>query len=159
MFKLFRKIFKLLIVFPLKLVYWVCYLGGGWFVHFVRYLVLRNVWVFHDLFHVLMAFLRFEGKSFSRFVFTARNRFLSPKSFWHALKSFNSVSSPLPCNWNQIRKSVLDRDNYECTVCEAKNTELHVDHIKPRKWNGSNNLENLRTLCRHCHICRHFRKL
>ena len=150
-----KQVFKL----PFKLFDWFCYLGGGCFVHFVRYLVLRNVWVFHDLFHVLIAVLRFEGKSLSRLAFTVRNRFLGPKSFWHGLKSFNSVSSPLPHNWDSIRKSVLDKDNYECTVCEAKNTELHVDHIKPRKWNGSHNFENLRTLCRHCHICRHFRKL
>lgn len=53
-------------------------------------------------------------------------------------------------SWDQIRKTVFTRDNYTCRSCGRKNN-LTVDHIVQLSRGGSNNLENLQTLCRHCH--------
>lgn len=57
-----------------------------------------------------------------------------------------------------IRKLVLERDNYTCQICEArngngKNVYLEVDHIQP--WaeyvEGRFSMNNCRTLCMACH--------
>lgn len=50
-----------------------------------------------------------------------------------------------------IRKAVILRDGYKCMECGKSNTVLEVHHIKPRRLNGSNTLDNLITLCRECH--------
>lgn len=53
----------------------------------------------------------------------------------------------------EIAPLVLSRDKFTCTACEARNVELHVDHIK--SWALSPELRfdmsNCRTLCRDCH--------
>lgn len=48
------------------------------------------------------------------------------------------------------RKKVLKRDKHECVFCGAK-TDLSCDHVKDRKWGGSNHHGNLRTMCWPCH--------
>ncbi len=50
------------------------------------------------------------------------------------------------------RYEVLKRDNSRCVMCGATAQEefLVVDHIKPVVNGGTNNLENLRVLCRAC---------
>ena len=50
-----------------------------------------------------------------------------------------------------IRKAVIMRDGFECMECGRSNTVLEVHHIKPRRCNGSNTLDNLITLCSKCH--------
>jgi hypothetical protein len=52
------------------------------------------------------------------------------------------------------RYEVLVRDEHTCQSCGAKapNTLLQVDHIFPRSLGGSNDLENLQTLCVICNI-------
>ena len=50
-----------------------------------------------------------------------------------------------------IRKAVILRDNCKCMECGKANRKLEVHHIKPRRWNGSNTLDNLITLCEKCH--------
>lgn len=50
-----------------------------------------------------------------------------------------------------IRKAVILRDGCKCRECEKSNISLEVHHIKPRRWNGSNTLGNLITLCNQCH--------
>jgi 5-methylcytosine-specific restriction enzyme A len=62
-------------------------------------------------------------------------------------------------SWRAIRKVVLKRDNHTCTKCGQSHnppyttTQLHVDHILPRKQypNLALSLDNLRTLCLKCH--------
>lgn len=59
--------------------------------------------------------------------------------------------------WQKARKTVLERDDFECRECGAVggiegNVELHVDHITPKSAGGSDDPENLRTLCRECHM-------
>lgn len=53
------------------------------------------------------------------------------------------------------KKSIRDRDNRSCQNCGRTNTELHVHHIVPLKDGGSNNPENLATLCKECHNAIH----
>ena len=50
-----------------------------------------------------------------------------------------------------IRKAVILRDGCKCMECGKSNTALEVHHIKPRRLNGSNTLDNLITLCSKCH--------
>jgi len=50
-----------------------------------------------------------------------------------------------------IRKAVILRDNCRCMECGKSDTVLEVHHIKPRRLNGSNTLDNLITLCSKCH--------
>ena len=49
------------------------------------------------------------------------------------------------------RAHALDRDNYTCQICGAKNTRLEVHHIIFRSQGGSDDLDNLITLCERCH--------
>ena len=48
---------------------------------------------------------------------------------------------------------VLDRDKYECQYCKgkSKDSRLEVHHIQFRSENGSDDVENLITLCKTCH--------
>lgn len=57
----------------------------------------------------------------------------------------------------KTRLLVLKRDNYKCQRCgrsPATHREiyLHVDHKKPFSKGGSNNIENLQTLCNKCNL-------
>lgn len=51
-----------------------------------------------------------------------------------------------------IRVDVFKRDNFRCVFCGAtsKQTQLQVDHIIPVSKGGSNDLNNLQTLCWEC---------
>lgn len=49
------------------------------------------------------------------------------------------------------RAHALDRDNYTCQYCGAKKVRLEVHHIRFRRNGGSDDLENLITLCKKCH--------
>ena len=52
---------------------------------------------------------------------------------------------------------VLDRDNYVCQSCKgkSKDSRLEVHHIQFRSENGSDDAENLITLCETCHARLH----
>ena len=49
------------------------------------------------------------------------------------------------------RAHALDRDNYTCQHCGARHTRLEVHHIVFRSQGGSDDLDNLITLCEDCH--------
>ena len=53
-----------------------------------------------------------------------------------------------------IRHEVFKRDNYRCVECGAtnKDTRLHVDHIIPVAQGGTDELDNLQTLCEACNL-------
>ena len=49
------------------------------------------------------------------------------------------------------REAVLHRDKYTCQVCGKKNTRLEVHHIIYRSQGGTDDEDNLITLCEDCH--------
>lgn len=57
--------------------------------------------------------------------------------------------------WLELRRIVWERDRHKCTRCEVGVTlaECHIDHRRSGKL-GTNDLANLRTLCRRCHVLR-----
>lgn len=57
--------------------------------------------------------------------------------------------------WDVHRKSALKRDNYTCQRCFADDVTLQAHHIVPRSQGGSDNVENLITLCRPWHGVQH----
>ena len=56
---------------------------------------------------------------------------------------------------DDIRYSVLKRDNYSCQICGVTSKDgakLHVDHIIPVSKGGKTVMSNLQTLCEQCNI-------
>ena len=53
--------------------------------------------------------------------------------------------------WEPIREKVFARDGRRCQQC-GKAGRLEAHHVLPLKENGSNDMDNLTTLCRGCHI-------
>lgn len=60
-----------------------------------------------------------------------------------------------PDNWDSIRHEVYERDNYQCCNCGRSELELHAHHIVPLSKGGTNNKDNLITVCRGCHMAIH----
>ena len=56
--------------------------------------------------------------------------------------------------WKQARKAAKDRDDWRCREC-GKAGVLEVHHIKHVRNGGTDELDNLTTLCRGCHIAKH----
>jgi len=57
-------------------------------------------------------------------------------------------------DWYWVRKDVLRRDNYRCSICgkRFRKAQLDVDHIIPvRLGVDPFDKRNLRVLCRSCH--------
>lgn len=65
-----------------------------------------------------------------------------------------SYDPPEP-RFESIRKEILERDDCTCQECghlgDPDDGSLHVHHITPRSQGGSNDPENLKTLCSDCH--------
>lgn len=53
-----------------------------------------------------------------------------------------------------LRENILKRDKWRCVKCGCKKW-LHVHHILPRSKGGTNNHDNLITLCDVCHMEEH----
>lgn len=56
--------------------------------------------------------------------------------------------------WDKLRKSVLLRDQHLCQHClqlgiYTKATD--VDHINPKSLGGTDDFDNLQSLCKKCH--------
>lgn len=66
---------------------------------------------------------------------------------WGARSS--RLGGPLPPDWQRIRRLVIARDGGRCVFCGAPGTD--VDHIYS---STDHRPENLRLLCRHCHMRR-----
>jgi hypothetical protein len=56
--------------------------------------------------------------------------------------------------WEESREIALTRDNHRCRKCSTKDN-LHVHHLIPRHLEGSDDAENLITLCAACHAAKH----
>ena len=62
--------------------------------------------------------------------------------------------------WKWRRREAIIRDDYACQECGAfggpeGDAELHVHHETPVAEGGSDDLANLTTLCKPCHMDRH----
>ena len=62
--------------------------------------------------------------------------------------------------WTVLRRRVLKRDGYRCTRCgrsprKVWGLRLEVHHVRPVHRGGKSVIENLRTLCRECHLAHH----
>lgn len=57
--------------------------------------------------------------------------------------------------WKNVRKYIWERDKNTCVHCGQKVTlfECNIDHITSGKL-GTNEMKNLRTLCKRCHVLR-----
>ena len=53
--------------------------------------------------------------------------------------------------YSSRRSAILHRDNYTCQCCGKKDCRLEVHHIKFRSNGGTDDEENLITLCKECH--------
>lgn len=56
--------------------------------------------------------------------------------------------------WKKLRLEILERDGFKCINCgynPEDKSELQVNHIRFRELGGSDNPENLETLCKSCH--------
>lgn len=58
--------------------------------------------------------------------------------------------------WRRCRKEVWKRDEGKCARCgeQVGLRTCHIDHLVALTKGGTNRLENLRTLCRRCHVLR-----
>lgn len=58
---------------------------------------------------------------------------------------------------SELRFRALKRDEYQCQRCGCTGSEsdLEVHHRTPLSEDGTNDLENLQTLCRPCHVKEH----
>ena len=56
--------------------------------------------------------------------------------------------------WRKIRERILLRDNATCQLCSQTEGQMHIDHIIPKRLNGSDMDENLRVLCQSCNLRR-----
>jgi predicted DNA binding CopG/RHH family protein len=55
----------------------------------------------------------------------------------------------------EIKQQVLERDKHTCLCCgikAGKGVSLNADHIKPVSMGGTNDIENLQTLCKQCNF-------
>lgn len=57
---------------------------------------------------------------------------------------------------HRLRHEVFKRDNYKCKECGATKQEksLHCDHILPVSQGGTDELDNLQTLCIDCNLAK-----
>ena len=57
--------------------------------------------------------------------------------------------------WKVLRVLVWKRDGRRCVRCRCnlKLPEAHIDHVRSGRL-ADNRIQNLRTLCRRCHVLR-----
>jgi len=60
-----------------------------------------------------------------------------------------------PANWDEISHNIRAMDGFRCRQCGDSSSELNVHHITPLSAGGSNDPENLITLCKFCHAQQH----
>lgn len=56
--------------------------------------------------------------------------------------------------WQKLREQILSRDQHLCLTCKAKGRvtpATQVDHIKPKSRGGTDDPDNLASICSDCH--------
>ena len=64
-------------------------------------------------------------------------------------KRYGKPKSPIS---RKLRSSVIKRDDYACTVCEARRKRLYMHHVVPEKDGGATEAANLVSVCQDCHV-------
>jgi group II intron reverse transcriptase/maturase len=59
-------------------------------------------------------------------------------------------TTPAKAGWAELRPIVLERDGHRCTQCGSM-ANLHIHHCQARRRGGTNQMDNLQTLCERCH--------
>lgn len=57
-------------------------------------------------------------------------------------------------HWDKTRKRILGRDKYLCQPCLRASMitpASQVDHIKPKAQGGTDDEDNLQSICKSCH--------
>lgn len=86
-----------------------------------------------------------------------------PNLNWIIVK--NSIKKdyqgPKDLEWLNLQRQVFERDNFRCRHCKgkSKNYELHAHHVIHREHGGEDNIENIITLCKTCHVEYHRGKI
>ena len=60
--------------------------------------------------------------------------------------------------WRQRRGRVFVRDGYKCCGCGRVGGPFECDHIVPLHKGGTDDMDNLQTLCRECHMDKTWRE-
>jgi hypothetical protein len=70
---------------------------------------------------------------------------------WREVEIVSSKRKQIP---TRSRAAVLARDGNKCRMCGRNSLQvvLEVDHIVPASLGGSDELDNLQTLCRECNL-------
>ena len=53
-------------------------------------------------------------------------------------------------NFKDLRRVVLERDNYTCVYCGDKKGPFEADHVMPKSRGGLDKISNLVCACRNC---------
>jgi RNA-directed DNA polymerase len=59
--------------------------------------------------------------------------------------------NPESLEWLEAKAATKERDDYRCVVCGRTEDLLDAHHIQARREGGTDDLDNLITLCRNCH--------
>lgn len=102
----------------------------GWFL-----LAALVIWIVYSI---------FRDRSSSKSSRTA----VQNKNQWDG--KIDGIGIAADSNWGATRKAIFARDGYKCQSCGRKDN-LTVDHIVQLSRGGTNNPENLQTLCKYCH--------
>ena len=78
----------------------------------------------------------------------------APRSTWNHQRESRHARG-YGTAWEKLRKQALARDKGLCQPClrAERVTAAHaVDHIKQKAAGGTDDLENLQSICRACHL-------
>ena len=80
------------------------------------------------------------------------------RTYWTWNDSLYLGGSSKSPEWRARARAAKVRDGYRCVKCGTRD-DLETDHIIPLSQGGTNEFENLQTLCHTCHEVKHGRKL
>lgn len=93
-----------------------------------------------------------EASQFDTHLMKNPSLILERVKHWGYQKGFNY-------GWASRREAILNRDGYTCQICGKKHTGLEVHHIIFRGQGGTDDENNLITLCEDCHTGIHSGKI